>query len=194
MREQLDGGRVRGGILDSHLRWLRERDGEAALDALRAHVSPETARVLRGPILPISWYPFRALVEIDRAVVVVAGLPDERGAITELGRDSARRNLSGSFKSYARPNPHDFFAGVARMHRQYQDFGRAEYEHRGPTACRVSMLAYPCYSKVFCWSAAGYYEQAAALQGGRRGAVTESACVCEGDEACRFDVSWKAAE
>lgn len=188
MRESLTGGKVKGGILRSHLEYA-DAQLPGGREALRAGVPADVAPLLDGAILANIWYPFHALVAVDHAILAIKG-GDERAAAIDLGRESARLNLGTSYRVYRRDEPHAFFESAARIHRQYLDFGREEYEHVGDTRCRLSLFEAPCYAKVFCWSALGYYEEAVRLQGGRSPQVTESACVCDGDDACRFEISW----
>lgn len=188
-REVLEGGKVKGGMLKAHLQWLHEKRPDVQVEDLCRSVSPATATVLRDPVLPIGWYPFRAVIETDRAIAAACG-GDADGLFRELGRYSARINLSTSYKVYRRADPHQFFQLAARLHDHFQDFGRAEYERTAATSCRLSMLGYTCYSPVFCLSGMGYYEHAAALQGGKDPQVTESECQCRGAAACRFEIRW----
>jgi len=188
-REILDGGNVKGGMVKAHLQWVAQNRPDLTLEDLCQRVSPSTAVVLRGLVLTLGWYPFRALVETDRAIAEASGR-DPEALFKELGRHSARLNLGTSYKVYTRSEPHTFFQNAARVHDQFQDFGRAEYERTGPTSCRLSMLDYKCYSSVFCLSGAGYYEQATALQGGRDPQISEVECHCRGGSACRFDIRW----
>lgn len=193
LRESLDGGTLKGGVLLSRLRWVGDFGIPGGLGALRPKVSPATATILYAPILPISSYPFRALIEIDRGIASVLGT-EERSVVARLGRYSAWLNLTTSFKHYKGGEPHDLFASAARMHRQYQDFGREEYERTGESSGRVSLLDNRCYSKTYCWSACGYFEQATRLHGGLEPLVTETECVCSGDGACRFEIAWRVGE
>jgi len=188
--EALDGGRVKGGVLRSHLQWVADQQPAGTLDKICARVSPETAKILGSPILPVSWYPFRAMIEADRAIAAVAGTRDEKALIRELGRYSAQINLTTNYKVYNREDPHAFFLSAAQLHAHFLDFGREDYEKTGPTSCRMTKLDYPCYSKVFCWSALGYYERATALQGGTDPAAEETECMCRGARACRFEIRW----
>lgn len=188
-REVLDGGNVKGGMVKAHLQWVAQNRPDLTVEDLCQRVSPSTAAVLRGLVLTLAWYPFRALVETDRAITEASG-GDPEALFKELGRHSARLNLGTSYKVYTRSEPHTFFQNVARVHDQFQDFGRAEYERTGATSCRLSMLDYQCYSSVFCLSGAGYYEQATALQGGRDPQISEVECHCRSGSACRFDIRW----
>jgi len=193
LRESLDGGTVKGGVLLSRLRWVGDFGIPGGLGALRPKLSPATAAIVYGPILPISSYPFRSLIEVDRGLASVLGT-DERVLATRLGRYSAWLNLTTSFKHYKGEGPHQLFASAARMHKQYQDFGREEYERTGDSSCRVSLLDNRCYSKTYCWSAVGYFEHGALLHGGLEPKVAETECVCSGDDACRFEIAWRAGE
>jgi len=188
-REILDGGNVKGGLLKAHLEWIGENLPGVTIDEICRHVSPATAVVLHRPVLPVSWYPFRAVVETDRAIAAASGR-DGDALFRELGRYSARINLTTNYKVYTRSEPRAFFELAVRLHGRFQDFGRAEYERTGQTSCRLAMFEYPCFSPVFCLSGQGYYEQATALHGGQKPQVRETACQCRGGSACRFEVQW----
>jgi hypothetical protein len=110
--------------------------------------------------------------------------------VPELGRHSARANLTSAYRFYNKSQPHEFFASVERMHSAYIDFGREQYSSLGPTRCQIVLADYRCFAKTYCWSALGYYEQATVLQGGKAPHVIEAECTCEGAAACRFEISW----
>ncbi len=188
--ETLDGGRVKGGVLRSHLQWVADQQPPGTLERVCARVSPETAKILGSPVLPVAWYPFRALIEADRAIAAVAGTRDEKGLIAELGRYSAQINLTTNYKVYNREEPHEFFLAAPQLHAHLLDFGREQYEKTGSNSCRMTRLDYPCYSKVFCWGTLGYYERATSLQGGKNPVVAETECTCRGAQFCRFEISW----
>jgi hypothetical protein len=187
-KESLEGGRVKGGMLKAHLDWADVHCPGGSF-AVREQVSDATRRLLDPPILPITWYPFSALVEADRAIAALARTGERETAI-ELGRHSAHANLGGHYRFFNRRQPHEFFASAARMHGRFVDFGREDYGRLDVTACQLVLAESVCFSKVFCWSAVGYYEQATVLQGGRDPKVHESECVCEGGSLCRFEIGW----
>ncbi len=190
--EILDGGNVKGGMLAAHLEWVAASRGQGAVRELAPLVSPATAAVLARPVLAISWYPFRAVVEADRAIADLVGgqLPEVARA---LGRHSAGVNLGGSYRFFNRPDPHLFFEKSARVHDQFLDFGREHYERLSSTEGRITLSDYCCRSKVFCWSAIGYYERAVALQGGETLEVTELQCANEDARSCVFSIRWKSS-
>src|SRR5260370_19455895 len=138
-REVLEGGKVKGGMLKAHLQWVAQNRPDLTVEDLCGRVSASTAAVLRGLVLAIGWYPFRAMVETDRAIAE-ACRGDPEALFKELGRYSARLNLSTSYKVYTLSEPQTFFQTPARAHGQFQDFGRAEYDPTGPASCRLSVL------------------------------------------------------
>lgn len=189
--QKLDGGRVKGAVFRAHIEWVVEHHDIEALDALIRRVSPDTGKALASGILANGWYPFRFVIETDRAIAEICAPGEAPGEIyRDLGRHSAEVNLTGVYKAFRKEDPHKFFERVAMHHRLFLDFGRAQYEQLGPTACRLSMLDYPCYSKVFCLSALGYYEAATRLQGGLLPVVNERECICQGGQACVYEISW----
>jgi uncharacterized protein (TIGR02265 family) len=188
-REALDQGRLKGGIIQAHLKWAVERHGAEVTEAIRSSVSEQTAKVVLGPVLATLWYPFRTLIELDRALAKISG-DDQAATYHELGRYSAEINLTTIYKAFAHGQPHEFFRREARLHRQFLDFGEVVYSQSEPTACRLTMREYPCYSKVFCQSAEGYYERAAELHGGDSVRVAESECICEGADGCTYEIAW----
>lgn len=188
--ERLDGGQIKGTMLRAHLTWLERQAGMGARERLLSELDATTAELVRQPVLPSFWYPFRALIALDRGIARVVGLPAERVA-RELGRFSAEQNLTTFYKAFQRKDPHEFFRQEALLHDRFLDFGRAVYTPRGEGAGLIRLLDYPCCSPLFCLSATGYYQRAAELQGGRAVIVQELGCLCRGDPACEFDVRWQ---
>jgi hypothetical protein len=171
------------------VQWLTENRAPSAREEVERRVAQETVHILRAPIQAIAWYPFRALVEIDRAIAALSLAREPASVIRDLGRYSARQHVPSAGAEPA-GGPHEFFSSSARVHSHFIDFGRAEYAATGARSGRLTLLDYRCYSPVLCWSGQGYYEQAAALRGGRSPQVRESSCVCEGAASCCFEITW----
>jgi hypothetical protein len=185
-REHLQGGKVRGGMLAAHLRWVTEHH-QKEMPKFWDALPDEVRDAVGGMILPVNWYDFSHLVAVDRTIEKIWG-----GAATlrELGAYSARLNLTGVYKVFTRASIHEFFENSAKLHPRFQDFGTAQYERTGPTSGRMAMREYVSYSPVFCRSAIGFYEEAVTIHGGKAAKVTESECRCRGDESCVFEIRW----
>ncbi len=187
--ERLEGGRLKGGILRSHIRWIRDHRSPSEERQLWASLPPDIGTSLSGAVLVGEWYPFAWLVALDRAIAKQFGQGDP-AFLRELGRYSARINVSTTYRAFDRKAAHDFFANSALLHRQFQDFGSARYERTGETSGRMIHEAYPCFSPVFCESAIGYYEECILTHGGQTPTVVETECQCAGGRTCSFQMQW----
>jgi predicted hydrocarbon binding protein len=189
-REKLAGGKMKGGIFRSHAAWLLEHEPGRAADVW-SRLPEDARRELSRTILVSSWYPFEWLVALDGAIEEVFGR-EYPEILRELGRYSARINLSTTYRVFDRGDNHEFFRNSALLHRQFQDFGDVAYEKTGDTSGAMIHTNYPCYSLTFCRSALGYYEQCLVNHGGRNPVVRETECQARGNSCCRFELEWSA--
>ena len=184
-----DKAMVKGTMVEAHLIWARERLGDVA-SRIGSQITADSAQLVTQGVLASEWYPFRCLVEFDRAVAGACGGVHE-DTYREMGRQSAVRNLGGVYKGFVVDEPHRFFEQMALLHGRFQNFGRARYERTGERNGEIAMEDYPEYSPVYCASALGYYEGALQMMkapGPIR--VRETACQCTGEPACVFALAW----
>ena len=185
LREVINGGRVKGGMLRAHLDWVRRTHDDDALTKL-VRALPEKASHEIATTLPTSWCSFETLIALDRAIATQYG----HNVLKDLGRFSARINLDTTYRLYKRDDIHDFFKRSAALHSQFQDFGTARYEQNGDHGGRMFHSGYACFSPAYCASAIGYYEEALRIHNGRNVIVTEASCQCAGDASCTFVLRW----
>ena len=188
LRESLAGGRVKGAMVRAHLQFVRDQLGEPAL-ALTMKALPVAVAAEVQNILASAWCAFSSLITLDQTIARVANR-DEQQLMRELGRYSARINLSTIYRAFHRDDIHEFFRNSAMLHRQFQDFGDCEYQHVAAGHGRISVRNAVCYSPAYCASEAGYLEQVIATHGGTSASVTESACQCASDDRCTFELRW----
>ena len=62
---------IKGNVLLARLKYVREVGGEPALQAILARLPAADAGVLKGWILPISWYPLDVYLRLDDAIASV---------------------------------------------------------------------------------------------------------------------------
>lgn len=182
--EALQGGSVRGWTLRAHLLWVLE------------YGSPGDERLLRWPRLeglePDAWYPFASLIELDRAIALRFASPaGEKALLEDLGRFSARVNLSMRFAQWSEDDHHRFFEETTTVHRELQDFGRAHYARVGLRRGLLTVSDSRCFSPIHCATAAGWYEQCLLLHGAIRAFVVEEQCRCFGGAECAFSLRWR---
>jgi hypothetical protein len=188
-REQLTGGRVKGSIIRAHLNWVRDHASREEtielFEALPAAVRGEVATVLAA-----SWYDFATLIAVDRTILSLFG-SNEITFLERLGAYSAQANLSGVYRFLHPDALHELFRRAAALHRQFQDFGTAEYSALSPGAGVMQHREYTAYSPLFCASAIGFYRECVILHGGTDVEVRETECQCRGASACSFEMAWR---
>jgi hypothetical protein len=187
--ERLGGGRVKGSMIRAHLDWVCDfasREGTIELFA----AMPADVRQQVSTVLASAWYDFETLIAVDRTILAVFGGQDI-GFLEQLGAYSARRNLSGVYRSFRRDGVHDFFRHAATLHSQFQDFGTAQYAVVTAGAGTMRHAGYPCFSPLYCASALGFYRECVVLHGGNDIDVIETGCQCEGAAACVFSIRWR---
>lgn len=187
--ESLVGGRVKGAMVRAHLQFVREQLGEPALAHTIGALPSVVAAEVQG-LLASTWCTFESLIVLDRTIARIAGR-DEREMARELGRYSAHVNLSTIYRAFHRDDIHEFFRHSAALHRQFQDFGSCEYDRVDATHGRITVRDAVCFSPSYCSGEVGYLEQVIATHGGTASNVTESACLCAGDDRCTFELRWQ---
>jgi predicted hydrocarbon binding protein len=187
-REALAGGHVKGSMVRAHLKFVRDRYGDAAVASTVAALPPQVAAEVDGA-LASSWCTFEGLVSLDRAIARVCQR-EEHSLMRELGHYSAQINLSTVYRAFRRDDIHEFFRRGAALHRQFQDFGTTEYEQVTATRGRIRVRDATCYSPVYCGSEVGYLEEVIAIHGGKDVTIMESTCQCASDEICTFELHW----
>jgi predicted hydrocarbon binding protein len=189
VRESLAGGHVKGAMVRAHLQFVRDRLGEPAVAQTFAALPARVADEVHG-MLASSWCAFETLITLDRAIARVSG-EDEGRLMRDLGRYSAQINLTTVYRAFRRDDIHDFFRRGASLHKQFQDFGSAEYEQVAGTQARIRVRDAVCFSPAYCSSEAGYLEEVIAIHGGTAANVFESTCHCAGDAICTFELRWQ---
>ena len=184
-----DRALVKGTMLRAHLSWIAHRFGPE-YEPVKRHLSEPVLSLLSRPVLPTGWIPFSILVELDRAIATAAG-GDPVGTWTALGRHSAALNLTGVYKSFISGEPHRFFERMTVLHHQFQSFGKSVYERTGERSGRIRIESPSTYSRVYCVSGKGYYEEALRLlQAPGPVVVRETECATAGAAVCVFELAW----
>ncbi len=188
-REILAGGRVTGGMVKAHIKWVRDYRGDAAVAKLLAALPVEIGMEVSAARAS-SWVSFESIIVLDRAIERLFG----RGARLfqrELGRYSAHLNLAASVGPFRAVELHRFLRCSAVLHAKFQDFGTVTYRQTTNNGGEMIHTGYPCFSSVYCQSALGYYEQVIVEHGVTPLLIMERTCQCAGDDACTFELAWE---
>lgn len=180
---------VKGNILRARVAFVKERFGEAGWDRVVGAMSAPDQAQLAG-VVNVAWYPFDLGRRLDDAIVAVLG--DGKTAVfEEMGRASARENLTGVHRNFLEPRePAAFMLKTPMIYRFYYDTGRRTWDPTGPTSGTMTTHEADTHSVADCATVVGWYKEALSLAGARDVVVVEEACRARGDEACRYRVSW----
>ncbi len=179
---------VKGVMLVGRQKFLREQFGERELQAVLERLSPGTQKFAATP-LSGSWIPFSALMEYDKAIYehFKARHPN---ILALVGAASAEYGIGTVYRVLDNKELTKFLEGIVHFHEQYQRFGRVTYT-KTPTGGVMEYFDYPCFSRVFCESALGFFQEAVLRHGGKEPKVVETKCHCRGDSVCRYEMTWK---
>ncbi len=186
------GARIKGGVLISRLRFLRERGGEALVDRVTQRVTAEDREVLKGFLLPTSWYPLDLNLRLDHAIAdeVSPKAPDQ--VFIEMGRASAQANLTAAQSMFVRVgDPHSLLAQAPTIYRHYYAVGHREYERLGEHAARVRTFDADSVTATDCLTIVGWHQRAIELCGGSDVRVVEEKCRARGADHCAYRCEWR---
>jgi uncharacterized protein (TIGR02265 family) len=183
---------IKGNVLLSRLRYVRERGGEEAFEQVMARLTPEDQKILRGWILHISWYPFELNQRLDAAIARVFSPDDKSRVFLEMGRASAEANLAGPQKPFLRDgDPHAMLSNAGKIYAAYYQAGRRTYEKTGERSGVLRTFDAESYSATDCLTVVGWHERAVELCGGKDVKIVETRCRARGDPNCEYALSWE---
>jgi hypothetical protein len=182
---------IRGSALRSRKAFAEEHFGAGAWDKV-LETLPESDRILlKGLLLPAGWYPFDTGERLDQAIVDVLGGGDPE-VFEQIGRQSARQNLSGVHKTFLKAgHPGDFLAQSASIYNFYYDTGSREYLPTGPKSGVIRTSGAETFSRADCLTVIGWHKEALEMCGARQVRISEIRCRANGDDVCEYAVQWE---
>ncbi len=183
---------IKGGVILSRLKYVREMGGEPALQAILARLPPADAKVLAGWVLPISWYPLDLYLRLDDAIASVMSPHDRRSVFLAMGRASADANLSGPQRPFVREgDPHFLLQAAPQIYSAYYAVGRRTYERTGDRSGVLTTHDAENVTETDCLTVVGWHLRAIELCGGKDPQVVETRCRARGDAVCEYRCSWR---
>ncbi|HEX8170440.1 MAG TPA: hypothetical protein VF824_07870 [Thermoanaerobaculia bacterium] len=180
--------KVKGVMFGGRKQFLLDTLGEQDFAAFLNKLTPRTRSYTRTP-LASSWLEFDSLIELDRAIYeeLHARYPH---VLALIGAASAELGIGRVYRSLDSEELLQFLANNALFHDQYQKFGSVSFE-KTPKGARMTYTNYPCYSPIYCASAAGFFLESILRHGGTDPNVTETKCQCHGDKTCTYEMTWR---
>jgi uncharacterized protein (TIGR02265 family) len=183
-------GQVKGTAVQSSLRYVGERFGEATLTGVLAALTAEDQRALGGSLLASSWYPMPAFLRFMREAQRQLGA-QEPEVVRNMGRASCDHGVTGVYRVFFRlGSPEFIISRAARVFSSYYDTGELKVvESRGGRAL-VELTGLQDSAPEFCERIYGWMQRTLELSGARNLRPSHPSCVHRGDAACRFEGNW----
>jgi hypothetical protein len=182
---------IKGNLLGRRAWYVRDRWGQAALDALAATVPEASRKFLTHPPLTFAWYPFGVMMDIDRAIVD-GPMRGEIGRMTEFGSAIAKHDLPLLYKMLFKVGSPAFV--VKRLNIAAKTYIREStisvaVPGEGEAIVTLGGRRFPMY---FCrYGVSGWFGAALELSGARQPTVAHQTCLHDGDDNCRWLLRWK---
>lgn len=187
-----DGRQVKGTLIAARLRFIRAR-GPEMIDRVLNRMSAADQAVLRGMVLPSSWYPADVLLRLEMTAAAIVSRGDQRALFVEMGRYTAQTNLgpTGVQRAYVRADdPHFILSNVPRMYVTQHNDGNRTYEKTAPQAAIIRSYDGELPRPEDCLTTVGWMGQAIEFAGGREVRVVEKLCRSKGAGHCEFHCVW----
>jgi uncharacterized protein (TIGR02265 family) len=186
-------GNVKGTLVIARMKYLRAQGQEAAERVLR-RLSQADQQVLRGMLLPSTWYAADLLMRFEMTIAAVLAKGDRRALFVDMGHFSADTNLGpgGVQRPYLREgDPHFLLRNVPRMYAAQHSGGTRTYEQTGTKSAVVRTLeAGGEVNADDCLTAVGWLRRAIELSGGKSVSVDEARCRAKGAPCCEYVCNW----
>jgi uncharacterized protein (TIGR02265 family) len=186
-------GKVKGTLLIARMKYVRSR-GDVDAERVLKRLSAEDQVLLRGMLLPSSWYPAGALLRLEMTAAAILSKGDRRQLFMEMGRFTASTNLApaGMHRPFVREgDPHFLLENVPRLYSSQHSTGHRTHERTGPTSAAIRHFDTEQPDSDDCLTVAGWLERAVEISGGRVPMVEERRCRGRGAPHCEFLISWK---
>jgi uncharacterized protein (TIGR02265 family) len=191
-RNAFKGGTVKGTLVIARMKYLRAQGLDSSERVMR-RLSQADQAVLRGMLLPSTWYPADLLMRFEMTIAAVLANGDRRALFMDMGHFSAETNLgpSGVQRPFLKQgDPHFLLRNVPRMYASQHSQGMRVYEQAGPRGAIVRTLDGEEPDAEDCLTTVGWLERAVELSGGRAVTVDEPQCRARGGSCCEFVVRW----
>ena len=192
MKQLATHAQVKGTLVLARMKYLRAQGTESAERVLR-RLSQADQAVLRGMLLPSSWYASDLLLRLEMTTAAVLANGDRRALFLDMGQFSADTNLgvNGVQRPYLREgDPRFLLQNVPRMYASQHSSGTRTYEETGARSAVIRTIEGDEPDAEDCLTAIGWLRRAIELSGGKAVTVDETQCRARGGTCCEYVCRW----
>lgn len=178
---------ARGTVLIPRIKYLKMRH---AWDDLVAALKPETRTIVTGSVLPGSWYPFDAFVDLVVQADEMFGDGD-LALSKEMGRFAATANLSTVLRFLVRlSTPKTLLGKGAALWHLHHDTGKASATMHGERGAFYEIKDFGAPHRALCAAVEGWIERSLELTGVKDIIVVERDCAARSGSVCLYQAVW----
>ncbi len=180
--------KVKGGVIQSRLAFVRDNGGEEAFGRVLARLSDDDRKSC-AHVMPAAWYSFELNKRLDEAIAAEMGMGDN--AFILMGEKSATHNLGTTHRAFiVESDPHGLLRRTAQIYQAYYDTGRRTYDRLDEKKAVLRTYDSETFSKHDCLTVVGWHKRAIEMCGGTNVRVTETKCRAKGAEICEYVCEW----
>lgn len=182
---------VKGSAFQSRLQWLLLQGGEEGLRRVQAEVDDEFSEVLGNGVRMADWYSFEWYVALNEVLDRLYGQGD-LALVKVLGRHGAEANLTTIYRLFFKVGTVKWIiARAARIWGMHYDTGQLLVREFPGKEVELEIANFASPHRVHCLSVQGWAERAAELSGGDNVVLREVSCRAQGEDRCRFRITWE---
>jgi uncharacterized protein (TIGR02265 family) len=185
-------GNVKGTLVIARMKYLRSR-GDEECDRVLRRMSAADQQVLRGLLLPSSWYPADLLIRLDMTAAAILARGERKTLFLDMGRFTAETNLGprGIQRPYLKEgDPQYLLRNIPLMYSAQHTGGVRSYEETSPKGASIRTISGEEPTQDDCLTAIGWLKRAIELSGGSTVTVQETRCRARGGDCCEYVCRW----
>jgi uncharacterized protein (TIGR02265 family) len=182
-------GKIKGGVLQARLQFVREQRGDEAADRVLKSLSEDDRKICRQLLVGM-WYPFEINERLDAAIAAEMGIGER--VFELIGEKSAQHNLSSAHRLFiVAGDPHALLRRAQQIYSMYyNDAGRRIYERLGDRKAVLRTFDAEMFSRHDCLTNIGWHRKAIEMCGVTNVRVTETKCRAKGADICEYVCEW----
>ncbi len=182
--------KFKGTVFESTRLFTVREFGPEGAERVLAELSEADRRVL-AELSAISWCPVEPVLRFHHALDRVFGSGD-LALCVRAGYFSAGWSLNTVLKLFLRfSSPLWLVERATSVWGRYHDTGQWRIEQADGNRIVGELHGFEVGDPAFCARLRGWLQGAVELTGGQHAVVTETRCVCRGDDCCAFSLGWQ---
>jgi hypothetical protein len=181
---------VKGSVLIDAIAVVRNRYGDAGLQAVLVALDAETQEVLRGKLLANDWYPLDVMTSFMAAGVRIHSGGDE-SVIVDRAERVIERQLGGIYRIFIRlGSPEHIIRRLGGIHQTYFEHVDVAPLFTEERRARVRYTGFGPQHRIMEPAIVGFYRKALQLSGAKDVTARITAPLSEQNRVLEVEIAW----